>query len=907
MKVIKPGKLGVLSRCFEHERKFHLGVSVLAFVPLGLPGTTLLSEVEMWKVVAPRLGAEGALDMAIPKLRSEFLINGIVYAPRGVPQPKVPVRAEVGTIQTIKKDALVHGDRYWIGSNPSNPLPFTEMPLSWEKAYGGPDFAKNPLGKGAVEVEVNGVKMRPLPNVESPRELCDHPRRRPEPVGFGAVDISWPQRRSMAGTHDQRWLENEFPGFARDIDWGIHNLASRDQQREEPWEGGEAYRFDNLHPTLPHITGTLPRVRARVFLSRSHAMGQERPSFGAHKAAARRVPTRLEEVELKLRTLWFLPDLERAVLVWTGSTRVAEEDGADVVQLVAAAEHGERPKPVEHYVRAVVDRLDPEYGLIAALREHELLPEDLDPLPDEPPDEDQELAALEGLTQQNLHRRMVAETEKAREIVASHGLDPDVHGPTMPQPPPKQPKLDELPDIIAKIKEDAAKEQAKIEARRDQAMADIAVEVDEAGIEGFTSETLEKEMKADKIGPPTWTAAGQLADLERIAVECRMQGHIADELEEIVRDEAMFEQWLAAERDMMAAYRKTAHYQTAAPPMPASLHESTRERVLQAVAAGEDFGTLNFTGATLQGMDLRGADLRRALFESADLRGADLRGARLDEAVLAHACLADARFDGACLREANLGKAQLEGTVLDDADLRDAILAEAELQGAKLRRATLTGAMLYKVRLCEVDAAGLVGEQLALLEAVLERVDFRGAKLPRTTFSKADLRGSSFGGAELQSCTFLACDLREVSLFGAKLGNARFVEECQLDGAMLGEADLTGANLRGTSLVGADLRKATLDDADLCECNLAGAKLYQAVARRTRFEVSDLRNAELMSANLMHASLARATIQGADLRGANLYGADMARVRGDAEVKLDMATLVKVRIHPRHVAQKAET
>ena len=83
--------------------------------------------------------------------------------------------------------------------------------------------------------------------------------------------------------------------------------------------------------------------------------------------------------------------------------------------------------------------------------------------------------------------------------------------------------------------------------------------------------------------------------------------------------------------------------------------------------------------------------------------------------------------------------------------------------------------------------------------------------------------------------------------------------------------------------------------------------LYQAVARRTRFDVSDMRDANLMSANLMHASFARATIRGMDLRGANLYGADMARVRTDPTVKLDEALLTKVRIHPRHVTQEAES
>ena len=58
MKVLKPQKLGILSRCFEHGRRFYMGVSALAMYPLGRTDT-LIHEVAMWKLAAERLGAEG--------------------------------------------------------------------------------------------------------------------------------------------------------------------------------------------------------------------------------------------------------------------------------------------------------------------------------------------------------------------------------------------------------------------------------------------------------------------------------------------------------------------------------------------------------------------------------------------------------------------------------------------------------------------------------------------------------------------------------------------------------------------------------------------------------------------------------------------------------------------------------
>jgi uncharacterized protein YjbI with pentapeptide repeats len=687
---------------------------------------------------------------------------------------------------------------------------------------------------------------------------------------------------------------------ARDIDWSIHNLAQRDQQRDGAWAGDEAYRFDNMHPAGV-VEGALPRLRARVFISRTHGPGQPRPSYNAARKAARQPPPALEEVELALQTLWFFPDAQRAVLIWSGAARVAEEDGADVVQLLAAAEHSDRPRPREHYAAALARRLEPEWGALASLLDDELLPEDLATLPDQPPDEDEQLSASEDLTRQNLHRRAVAETQKARDIIAAEGLDPDVHGPAMPTPPAPPPKPHELPDIITRLKAEAQAMRDEYEVRAAVKQVEAEQDVDQAKIPGFTSKHLRDEMSEKQAGPPKFSAAAQRATLEAVAMDCRRNGYINDEVEDMLADKAMYAQWQDAERHMFEDYRHRAHYQDPAPRMPPELREPTRERVRLAIANREDFSALNFTGADLSGMDLRGADLSAAFLESADLTGADLRGCKLTRAVLAHADLTDARLDDATLTRTNLGKTELRRTVFTGADMREAILVEARLDGVDLQRARLTDAQIKGAQLTRVDARGLVGEKLQFFEVKFAGANFGGATLSGSIFFELDLRGAGFPGAVMVGCSFIECEAGKVDFTGADLDNARFVNGCTFDGAQLGGASLRRANLRGTSLQAADLRRATLDGADLSECNLAHARLYLAVAVDARFETSDLRGAELVSANLMGASLARATIYGADLRGANLHGADMARVRRDSGVRLDQALMTKVRIHPRHV------
>ncbi|MDE9448701.1 DUF2169 domain-containing protein, partial [Xenorhabdus bovienii] len=70
--------------------------------------------------------------------------------------------------------------------------------------------------------------------------------------------------------YNKEWLENEFPGFSRDIDWRLFNAAPRDQW----WEQDDAlpekaiWRIWNMHPEKPIQEGMLPSWQARCFIKR---------------------------------------------------------------------------------------------------------------------------------------------------------------------------------------------------------------------------------------------------------------------------------------------------------------------------------------------------------------------------------------------------------------------------------------------------------------------------------------------------------------------------------------------------------------------------------------------------------------------------------------------------------------
>lgn len=877
MKVFKPLALGLLTRPYEFQRRFHLGVAVLCFIPLG-PEPALFAETAMWKFLAEELPPDQALDAGIPKRLGEFLVIGRAYAPAGTTVRARRVSVRIGE---RRKELLVVGDRYREGDRATEPLPFAEMPIDWRRAYGGPGVADNPLGKGTVAVDLPGIGPRvPLPNVEDPAQPA-HQRHR-IPAGFGPIDPAWPHRARLVGTHDDTWLREDFPGFARDIDWRFFNIAPPDQWLPRPFTGDEEYALENMHPEEPQITGRLPGIAPRLFLARR----------GAEDA--------LEEIPLALTTVWFFPHRRRAVLVHHGRADITEEDGRDVARIVLGADRRrDALRPVEHFRAVMLKRLDPEYGAIHALRDSDLAPPEL-LIPDPALEADKALFANEGLLQKRNRRRAEREIAKSRAYVASLGLDPDKHGPTEAPPEEPPPSLDDLPARIERALAEAERQQA--EARRWKEENDQALKALLPGT-GMTFEQLEAERTQRPAGPPSFTAEGQRRSLRVLADQLRAAGADVREIEEILADPAMNGLWEAAEEQQREGYRLTAQSQDPAPPMPAAQRRRVRREVEAARAEGRSLARANLCGADLSGLDLSGLDLSEAWLDGANLQGANLGGARLAKAVLAHAAMEQCRLDGADLSEANLGRARLRGARFAGARLKDAILAGVDLREAVLRGADLQGADLSEAQLDGADLTEAQASGVVFFKTAVPGLRAPGAVLDKAKFIEAELTEADFTGASLVEALFVRTAAQRIRCAGADMRKAGFVEGCALDGANLVRANLAEANLRGARLAGANLSDAVLDGADLSDCDLRQARLDHARARGARFVVADLRHAVLARGDFMSGMLGRADLRGADLSDASFYEADLARVRTDQETRAERMLQTRMRVRPRYRAQ----
>ena len=878
MKTLKPQKLGILTRCFEFKRRCYFGVSVLAFIPLG-GRDDLFSEVSMWKFAASELGADAALDVAIPKAKAEFLVTGSAFVPGGEPRPGCAVRVRLGGRE---KTLHVSGDRYWKGEFPSDPVPFVSMPLDWAHAFGGEGYAANPVGRGFATDMVNTVAVRRLPNIDYPNQRVTSPEQCPDLAGFGPLDFSRPQRSAKAGTHDDRWLKEDFPGFARDIDWTIFNLAPPDQWFDGPLRGDEPYRLENLHPSLPLLEGRLPGFTARCFVNRRDGEAEK-----------------FEEIPLRLFTVWLFPHAERAILICQGACQVADEDAADILHLIIGAERLDEPKSPEHYREVMRLRLDKEKGCLHALRDADLLPAGLEGV-DASLLEDKAMTEGEGLLRKNLYTRAVREVEKARAVIVGYGLDPDLHGPKVPPPEEPLPDLEHLPDFMEKLEADAETQRKDAEEGAARSLREAEKLFTSMGMD-FTA--IRREISGRPAGPPAFNAREQLSAMEELSERLRVRGIETPEVDEYLADETFRNRLFEGERKLKEAYRITAHHQDPAPAMEEERARSVRRFLQDARAEGRDLSGIDLTGADLSGMDLHGAVFEDAFLESVNFEGADLTDCTFRNAVLAHANLKDARLSNADLEGANLGGAGFTNARVRDVNLRGAILAKADLTGADFTGAQLHETDLSGVVFNDTDFSRVRASSLNFLESDLRGLRLPEAHLEKCTFLKVDVSGVDFSGATLAMVVFLEVQGRASRFRNGDLTKVCFVQQCDFESADFSGACLRSANLRGSRLTGCDFSEARLDGADLSECVLRNARLYRAVARDARFVKADLNGAVLTSMNAMNALFQRADIRGADLRGANLFQADFARVHADSRTLLDNALMKKVRIYPRRIAQ----
>lgn len=244
-------------------------------------------------------------DIFFRKVGADLCVLGRLY--RSSPVTQAVVRVRCGAFEHAMR---VTGDRVWLprvdgGLTASAPVPFTEMPLSYERAFGGvarsqgvaaahPD---NPDGRG-YSIERDDAEGKALPNLEA----ADGPfvtawDDAPAPVGWGPYPMSW-------------------------------GLRAREAVRVDPErvgvEGVSPSLFNNAHPALvlPEILPGDPVELTGVY---DAPIGFALPRVAA--AASVRVGAKVFDAPTRIDAVHVWLDVARLVVTWRANFRYVVREG----------------------------------------------------------------------------------------------------------------------------------------------------------------------------------------------------------------------------------------------------------------------------------------------------------------------------------------------------------------------------------------------------------------------------------------------------------------------------------------------------------------------------------------------------------------------------------------------------
>lgn len=248
----------------------------------------------------PLQPAREEADTAPFKPRADVVLIGNAYTPGGRPRTSLDVRLRVGGLQ---RRLRVFGDRHWLFPTRlavvpqiSDAVPFTEMPLTYRRAFGGIDepagryCRENLAGVGYIgEPTPASIHQKPLPNWEDPEQLIVGWETQPSPAGCGFYGRGWEPRIKFAGTYDDAHLRTRAPLPPLDFSYEFHNGAHPQLQVAGYLAGDELVELEGF--TRGGLAKfSLPGVRPQITIARRGTRGAENP------------------VRPPLDTLVFLPD-----------------------------------------------------------------------------------------------------------------------------------------------------------------------------------------------------------------------------------------------------------------------------------------------------------------------------------------------------------------------------------------------------------------------------------------------------------------------------------------------------------------------------------------------------------------------------------------------------------------------
>lgn len=864
MKVLKPNRLSCLTRPYRYLNKDYLAITVYAMVDFS-SDFFLETEQRLWGIFNEEsvlnFGAE-VLDFGIPKRTSEIVLNAY-----GFGQYAVNGRAAVSvSVNNVRKDLWVNGERYWSEGRPSAAQPFDRVAISWRNAFGGPGFDENPHGKGFGETQFNGLQVRFLPNIEDPADPVTREGQRYAPAGYASMPIETPGRNLMLGTYDDQWRVHEFPGFAKDIDWAYFN-QSPSRQRLNRLVAGDEIVFTHLHPEKEKLVTKVPPLTARTFIKRTET-DEHGEGF-------------LEEVPLKLTTYWAYPHREQAILIYHGAAAISTGDATDISHVLYAIEHSDAIHSQAHYEGVFRLRVDPASGPLYALLDKQLV----DPrLIRNTAFDEIEISPL-------LKNKLVKLDKEIARHASRTGVE-DVHGAHTAA------ELSWLRKVQnGKVARDEIIEEMLEQVRQEANVPALRKQLSQRST--LPRRDVTEESPASKEEKRAFLAARReaLLDSVRQRVENDVQvgagpqataGDTARDFsrEQRLREVEQLEDLLSrAPSGALAPHGGTPgarRYRIFSP------HQRLSEPLPEGYDAYELYG-FTATSMSYAGGDFGGLAINESRLVDCDFSKAQMASCEFDRVV----------FNSCDFRSADCARSQFRQCQFIDCRLPDVQSEKTRFEDCRFIRSQFSAWQHFRISMrdCVFQQCRFVN--FSFTRGRLERVAFEHCYFLRHTFINGRIHGLRMQACEIDSMSFVGLG----TIAGFHLSECRgsklyIAPQTVIDGIDVSYSTISASSFRAIDFQLGVIKASDLSTCDFSESSMREMHLEDSFFKQSLFIRSDLSRARVTNSDFSEAQLKSADLAGAHLRHVSFFNAELSMIKGDADMVQQDILMDRSNIYP---------
>lgn len=758
-----------------------------------------------------------ANDFVVYKPKADLTLSGVAYPQAGKGGCRVTF-----AVGDWKKSLAIFNDRFWHWGTASQPEPFSaesrEIPLTYENAYGGDSFTKNPVGKGAKHSRVDAdYDSQPLPNIENVDHYLTSPSQKTDPAGFAPLKTGWGDRTALTGTYGDKWLKEEFPGFPKDFNWGYFNSAPQDQQVEY-LSGDETLYFENLRPETPSLSSQLPAIRPRLFVT---GIVNEQEVFS--------------EVTLRLDTLHVDMETQKVYLLWRGVVGVQSDEYEELSHACLFCENmDEQLQPQAHYhsqFQASLAATDEAFEIEAFEGDQG---EDLS-LPESSTELTTDVGA--GAEQADTVEQIFSqEMAQLKQKLKESGTSADILDLL---------SLDMNEDVFKHRVFDgyaiSPEEGEKLIAKSHQDAADFMAE------QGHDLSALSAATESQEMETP-----------ENV-VEITSK---SDTIDSMLAENASFEEMDLVGVDLSKRDLSGFNFKQA---------DLTNANLSGANLSGADFSEADLSNAKLQHVIAHKSIFDKAILDQVDASFADFTSSSFMYAQGQRVVMIKANFTDTALSYADFSQSTLPGGNFLNASLQESVFEGADLSQGQFEQVDGVG--------CDFSDANL--REAFVSKSNLRQANFASSRLSLAVFEYSELSEAIFETVEAPKVVFNECTLNqtrageESNFLGAKVTGGSAIgiifegnnfQEANFSHISLQSSDFSSTNLSGAVFDQCDMKLVNFKKADVIDTKLSGLNLFQA-----SFAKSNLVRTDLSASNLFGVEFRQAKLDDLNLQNANIH------------------------------------